>query len=398
MCPSSLADGFGLGVVLLCAAAVTVMYLGGALSNEQRFTNDPESARATALVGESFPGNDRSREIVIVRSGSLTVDDPEFRDQVQAVTVAVMGLGSSVVESGIDYTTDASPVLVSADGHAALSLFTLGSSAEGSMDNAEALAAAAKGVATQGTTAQGAAVGPDFEVLVTGEASINSDFGATAASDLRTGEIFGIGIALVILVLVFGAIVTASVPDHGAGLYPAGHGYHRGGRAVHGSVLLHHQHDHHDRSGHGHRLLAFRCLPLSGRTGGRSGEIYAIARTGSTASRSVLFSAVAVILALGGLFLVPSTLFHSMAMGAIIAVFTALLGRLDPAARAPRSTGDRVNALRVPFLHRTGSNAATGAPDGVGGGAGAGAAGVANAVGGIGNRPVAAVPADSGTG
>ena len=49
-------------------------------------------------------------------------------------------------------------------------------------------------------------------MLVTGEDSIISDFGATAERDLRTGEIFGVGIALIILVLVFGALVTAVVP------------------------------------------------------------------------------------------------------------------------------------------------------------------------------------------
>ena len=65
------------GVVLACAAAVTVMYLGGALSNEQRFTNDPESARATALVHERFPGDQHTRELVIVRPAAATVDGQE---------------------------------------------------------------------------------------------------------------------------------------------------------------------------------------------------------------------------------------------------------------------------------------------------------------------------------
>ena len=76
------------------------------------------------------------------------------------------------------------------------------------------------------------------------------------------------------------------------------------------------------------------------RAAGRD-KIEAIGRSGSTATRSVLFSAMAVILALGGLFLVPSTLFHSMAVGAIIAVFTALWRR-SPCCRlswGPWATG-----------------------------------------------------------
>ena len=49
-------------------------------------------------------------------------------------------------------------------------------------------------------------------MLVTGNGTINHDFGTLAEQDLRTGEMFGVGIALVILVLVFGALVTAVVP------------------------------------------------------------------------------------------------------------------------------------------------------------------------------------------
>jgi RND superfamily putative drug exporter len=70
-----------------------------------------------------------------------------------------------------------------------------------------------------------------------------------------------------------------------------------------------------------------------------------------------MFSALAVILALGGLFLVPSTLFHSMAMGAIIAVFTALLAALTLLPALLGVMGDRVNALRVPFLRKAASGA-----------------------------------------
>jgi RND superfamily putative drug exporter len=90
------------------------------------------------------------------------------------------------------------------------------------------------------------------------------------------------------------------------------------------------------------------------RAAGRD-KVDAIVRSGSTATRSVVFSALAVILALGGLFLVPSTLFQSMALGAIVAVFTALLAALTLLPALLGAMGDRVNALRVPFLHRTGA-------------------------------------------
>ena len=338
-------------MVLVCAAAVTVLYLGGALSNQQHFTNDPESSRATALINDRFPGNDRSQELVIVRSPGLTVDDPQFREQVQAVTSRVLALGPSVVQSGMDYTTDPSSVLVSADRHAALLVFSMAQYADTASDEAKALTAAARE----------AAASSDFEVLVTGEASINSDFGATAESDLRKGEIFGVGIALVILVLVFGAVVTAAVPliMALASILLA-----MGITALVGQVT--------DLSFFITNMITMIGLAMGidyslfvvsryreERAAGRD-KVDAIVRSGSTATRSVVFSALAVILALGGLFLVPSTLFQSMALGAIVAVFTALLAALTLLPALLGAMGDRVNALRVPFLRKTGGTSRPG--------------------------------------
>jgi putative drug exporter of the RND superfamily len=353
------------GVVLACAAAVTVMYLGGSLKNDQKFTNDPESSRATALLSEAFPGNNASGELVIVRAPGLTVDDPRFREQVQTVRTRVMALGPDVVRTGIDYTTTPSPVLVSADRHAALLVFTMAKAGGDAVKDAVRLEAAARGTDEAATgagteaasTAGGASGSSPFEVLVTGEASINSDFGITAESDLRTGEIFGIGIALIILVLVFGALVTASIPliMALAAILLA-----MGITAVVGRAM--------DLSFFITNMITMIGLAMGidyslfvvsryreERAAGL-GKVEAITRAGTTATRSVVFSAMAVILALAGLFLVPSTLFQSMAMGAIIAVFTALLAALTLLPALLGAMGDKVNALRVPFLHKTSGN------------------------------------------
>jgi RND superfamily putative drug exporter len=325
-----------------------VMFLGGALSNEQTFTNDPESARAMTAVSEAFPGETRSQELVILRSSDLTVDDPRFREQVCAVSAQVLSLGPDVVQYGVDCTTNDSPALVSTDRHAALLLFTMAAEAGSgvAVDDAKTLAGAARS----------AIVMPGFEVLVTGEASINGDFGAAAEKDLRTGEIFGLGFALVILVLVFGAVVTAVIPlimAMGSIMLSMGIA-----TAV-GQVM--------DLSFFITNMITMMGLAMGidyslfvtsryreERASGMD-KISAIARAAGTAGRSVLFSALAVVLALGGLFLVPSTLFHSMAAGAIVAVFTSLLGALTLLPALLGLMGDKVNALRVPFL-RTATN------------------------------------------
>ncbi len=102
-----------------------------------------------------------------------------------------------------------------------------------------------------------------FETLVTGTASISSDFSQTAEHDLRQGEGIGVPIALIILLLVFGTLVAASLPIFlsliaitfaialtavlGAGLRRLG---------------LRRQRDQHDGAGDGHRLLAVHRLAL----------------------------------------------------------------------------------------------------------------------------------------
>ncbi len=53
---------------------------------------------------------------------------------------------------------------------------------------------------------------PGFELLVAGNASMGKDFQEAAEKDLQTGEAFGIPIALIILVLVFGAIAASIIP------------------------------------------------------------------------------------------------------------------------------------------------------------------------------------------
>ena len=60
-----------------------------------------------------------------------------------------------------------------------------------------------------------------FEVLIAGNASMGKDFEKTAQSDLQTGEMFGIPIALIILALVFGALAASVDPDRAGAASPS---------------------------------------------------------------------------------------------------------------------------------------------------------------------------------
>jgi RND superfamily putative drug exporter len=81
------------------------------------------------------------------------------------------------------------------------------------------------------------------------------------------------------------------------------------------------------------------------RRAGRSIED-AIAVSGATASRAVLFSGATVVLALVGMFLVPHTIFRSIAVAAIVVVLVSVLAALTLLPAALAVLGDRIGLGR----------------------------------------------------
>jgi RND superfamily putative drug exporter len=78
----------------------------------------------------------------------------------------------------------------------------------------------------------------------------------------------------------------------------------------------------------------------------------AIRVASATAGRAVFFSGMAVILSIGGLFLLDDPLFHSMAIGTIAVVLIAVIGSLTFLPAILAVLGDNVDRLRLPVLGR----------------------------------------------
>jgi RND superfamily putative drug exporter len=89
-------------------------------------------------------------------------------------------------------------------------------------------------------------------------------------------------------------------------------------------------------------------------------KIDAIAATGATANRAIFFSGMTVILATFGMVVVPVDITISMGIGAMLVVFTTLLTSLILLPAVMGLLGDRVNALRVPFIGRLAAQRAHG--------------------------------------
>ena len=80
-------------------------------------------------------------------------------------------------------------------------------------------------------------------------------------------------------------------------------------------------------------------------------KIEAVRRTASTATRSVVISGITVMLALLGIVIVPTLVFVSLGIGALIVVVVSILICLTLLPSLIGLLGDKLNSLRVPFLN-----------------------------------------------
>src|SRR5215204_2389664 len=193
-----------------------------------------------------------------------------------------------------------------------------------------------------------------FDVTITGEHTLEADFDTLAGDDLRNGELgFGLPVALIVLLIVFGSVVAGLVPLLSAivsitvalGLLALV------GQAFPLSVFATNM-----LTGMGLALgIDYSLFVLSRyreeRLHGRE-RPEAIAAVGATASRAVLFSGIAFTLAMVGLLLVPSTIMRSLAAGAIAAALVSVAAALTLLPALLSLLGDRVNNLRLPVFGR----------------------------------------------
>jgi uncharacterized membrane protein YdfJ with MMPL/SSD domain len=320
-----------LGAIVLAVVAVGA-FLGDGLSTDAHLTNNPESQRAYDLIGAHFRSDDFTTELVVVRNDSLTVDDPAFREELDRLRSA--GAASSAVER-------AGEPQVSGDRHAVLLPIRLAPPEDDNVDRLIALAQAEDGQS-------------GFQVALTGSFTSDHDFNQLSQDDLKHGELqFGLPAALVVLVLVFGALVAAGLPlilalvsiAVALGLTALV------STAFELSVFVTNM-----LTGMGLALgIDYALFVVSRfreeRAAGREKDD-AIAAAGATASRAVLFSGSAFVLAMTGLLLVQSTIMRSLATGAILVGIVSVVAALTLLPAVLSLLGDRINRVRIPYFGR----------------------------------------------
>jgi len=318
-------------VAVLASAAAIGGLLGSALTTDDDFTGRPEAQRAEQVLESAFPPVRADRgfhvdEAVIVTSPRLSADDARFERRLTTLAAELRSAGAGEVRAGP----------VSRDGHSALLLVELGGDVEPVVDRVAA------------------ANGRDgFRALIAGEESIDADFSRAADEDLARGELFGLALALCVLVVVFGGVAAAVVPIAVAiasivvalaVVACVGQAFVLNFVVVNVLVMMG------LAVGIDYSLFVVSRFREERQAGRAIGDAVAVA--GATASRAVLFSGATVVLALVGMFLVPQTVFRSIAVGAIVVVVVSVLAALTLLPAALAALGDRIERLRVPLVRR----------------------------------------------
>jgi RND superfamily putative drug exporter len=320
-------------VAFVAALAATVLLLGDALTTEGGFTAERDSRTGFDLMDDRLPNSDVvTDEAVVVRSGRYRATDPDFK-------AFVADLADDLRSTGA--TRAVEPALTSKDGRAVLLQVSL--LAEDKVDEAVVLVL---------DVVKAADRDPSYDVDITGVATAARDFVTISNEDLAKGELIGMPAALVILLLVFGALVAGLVP---IGLALVCIPVTLGVATLIGQAW--------DLSFFLINMVTAMGLALGidyslfivsrYREERRRGleKVDAIARSAGTAGTAVLFSGMSFAVALSGMLLVPDTILRSLAAGAVIVGLVTLAAGLTLLPAVLSLLGDRVDRLRVPLVH-----------------------------------------------
>ncbi len=280
--------------------------------------------------------------VAFISSTSVKIDDPDpvgglsFRSASEAVRDAILAAGGSALASPpITYFDIAS--MISTDGRATLVSVPI-------VDTEIATVDRLKAVQHRVEASSG------FELFLAGPATLNADTSKVAEEDLQKSEMIGIGMALIVLVVVFGALIAALLPLAMALVaIPIAFG---------GIALIA------DLSGVHFSIFTTNIATSIGLAVGIDYSLFIIARyreerkkgfepydaiaaAGATASRAVFFSGLTVVLALLGMFIMPNTIFRSMAAGAMLVVLGSIMASLTLLPALLGLLKDRVNWPRL---------------------------------------------------
>jgi RND superfamily putative drug exporter len=333
----------GLWVVLIATmGSVSSRLLGDVLTQEFEFTNEPESVRAQEIIDRKFGTNGaEDTEFVIVQSRSLTVQDPAFEEAVKGLQGELATLDEEILASPpLTYydvaqrSPEQAAGLVSEDGRATLITVALRDTELSTIEELRGLVERQRP--------------EDFAVQIAGQGALFADFTEIAEQDLQRGETIGIGIALIILIVVFASLIAAIAPIVMAVFAIA---VALGLVSLIGQLV-------------DFNLFVTNMVTMIGLAVGIDYSLFIVSRyreerkkgfpkleaigaAGATANRAVFFSGLTVVIALLGMFIIPASVFRSLGAGAILVTLASLAASMTLLPAILSVLGDRINWPRL---------------------------------------------------
>ncbi len=328
------------GAVFVLSIAAIAALLPSAITTDAHVTNNPESEQGyAAMARHARPSDNFVNEVVVFRApGRDVAKDADVRRAVEQLAASLEATGRTFRVTSPYGSNNAG--FFSRDRDAAV--LTIGMGSDPDVGIKDVIAAVER-----------ADDGP-YEVTITGEYTADDDLLSLSNKDLKEGELFfGLPAALLVLLVVFGAVVASLVPlllaivaiVFALALVAIA------GQVSEVSFFIVNM-----LTGMGLALGVDYSLFIVSRFREERArgveKIEAIEATGRTASRAVLFSGTAFVIALSGMLLVPDTILRSLALGAVLVGVTAVTAAMTLLPAVLSLLGDRVDALRLPFLGR----------------------------------------------
>ena len=187
------------GAIFVASVAAIALLLPSAITTDADVTSNPESDQGyDAMLSRLPPSDDFVNEVVLFRApGKDVTANAEVRGEVERLAAALQATGRTHRVTTYYGSNDES--LVSPDRDSTVLTIAMGRDAEdGIKDVIDVVEQADRG---------------PYEVSITGEFTADEDFLTLSSKDLKEGELFfGLPAALVVLLLVFGAVVASFVP------------------------------------------------------------------------------------------------------------------------------------------------------------------------------------------
>ena len=319
---------------------VGAFLLAGSLNVTGHSGVESTDAERVDTLLEEATGESRAEEFVLVEANDGPVDEQLFASVVSSIVAEMRAL--PIIDDVVSYQ-DGADSLRTPDGRMALIQVTTTLSEDDDLEPGDPVLA----VVEEANENSG------LRVTTIGSLSVERLFGEMVDETFARGELIGISAALVIMLGVFGAVVAALIPlllaivaiFAAVGLIAAISMIWELSEftlIVTTMVGL--------AVGIDYTLLIVQRFREERDRGLERYDVISMA--GATASRTVLFSGVAVAIALAGMLIMPDVLFKSFGVGTMVVVVTAVSAALTLLPALLGLLGDRVNWLTIPILGR----------------------------------------------